>query len=91
MQITKEQLHHLANLAKIEIPSDQEEKYLNDLQGIIGFLETLQVDNQELDEEKPSVQLFESAEEYPNPKQLLQNTKHEISNDCISIKTSLNH
>lgn len=35
MHITKEQLQHLAKLAKIEIPADQEEKYLNDLEGII--------------------------------------------------------
>lgn len=91
MHITKEQLQHLAKLAKIEIPTDQEEKYLNDLEGIIWFLETLEINEEINHQSEESIELFEGSTSFENPKELLQNSKHEINNDCISIKTSLNH
>ncbi|WP_367606035.1 Asp-tRNA(Asn)/Glu-tRNA(Gln) amidotransferase subunit GatC [Legionella sp. W05-934-2] len=47
MKISKEQLHHLAQLAGLEIQETLEDHLTDDLQSIIGFMDALiQVDTQ---------------------------------------------
>ena len=41
MAITKKELEHLANLARIELGAEEEEKLLKDLEGILGYVEEL--------------------------------------------------
>ncbi|MDO4713906.1 MAG: Asp-tRNA(Asn)/Glu-tRNA(Gln) amidotransferase subunit GatC [bacterium] len=90
MHISKDQLHHLAHLAKLELTADQEDKYLKDLENIIGFLDTLELDAQSTTlVSDASLHTFTGTEKYPDPKSLLQNSKHPIEQNCISIQTSL--
>lgn len=90
MYMSKEQLQHLAHLAKLELTADEEEKYLKDLEAIIGFLETLKVNSQgENPITNTKLKPFTELESYQDPKGLLKNTKHPIEQNCISIQTSL--
>lgn len=91
MHINKDQLRHLANLAKISIPADQEDKYLADISNIISFLDTLDADATSDYQSESKVALFEQTQKYADPKALLQNVKHPIQNESISIKTPLAH
>ncbi len=41
MQVSKEEILHIANLARLEIKDDEVEKYLKNLDEILNFAETI--------------------------------------------------
>jgi aspartyl-tRNA(Asn)/glutamyl-tRNA(Gln) amidotransferase subunit C len=76
MSITREELEHLAKLSKLKLTEEEKEKYLNNMDSIIQFLDQLKTpENVELlDEEK--LRSFSNGEYFENPKKLLENSAH---------------
>jgi len=87
MSITREELEHLAKLSKLKLTEEEKEKYLNNMDSIIQFLDQLKTpeDVELLDEEK--LRCFSDGESFENSKKLLENSAHKKW-DFIGVKTS---
>ncbi|HBA44737.1 TPA: hypothetical protein DEG21_03360 [Patescibacteria group bacterium] len=49
MSFTQEQIKHIANLSRLELDEANIERYLNDLNSIVGYIDTLnKIDDSEL-------------------------------------------
>lgn len=91
MDLSIEQIKHLAKLSKIALSPEEEQKYAQQLGSILSFLDTLTLEEKEgiLTEWEREIDLFTEQNDYPDPSSLLQNTKHPIQQNAIAIKTSL--
>lgn len=91
MDLSIEQIKHLAKLSKIALSPEEEQKYAQQLGSILSFLDTLTLEEKEgiLTEWEREIDLFSEQNDYPDPSSLLQNTKHPIQQNAIAIKTSL--
>ena len=91
MDLSIEQIKHLAKLSKIALSPEEEQKYAQQLGSILSFLDTLTLEKKEgiLTEWEREIDLFTEQNDYPDPSSLLQNTKHPIQQNAIAIKTSL--
>ena len=91
MDLSIEQIKHLAKLSKIALSPEEEQKYTQQLGSILSFLDTLTLEEKEgiPTEWEREIDLFTEQNDYPDPSSLLQNTKHPIQQNAIAIKTSL--
>lgn len=91
MDLSIEQIKHLAKLSKIALSPEEEQKYAQQLGSILSFLDTLTLEEKEgtPTEWEREIDLFTEQNDYPDPSSLLQNTKHPIQQNTIAIKTSL--
>lgn len=49
MSFTQEQIKHIANLSRLDLDEANVERYLNDLNSIVGYIDTLnKIDDKEL-------------------------------------------
>ena len=91
MDLSIEQIKHLAKLSKIALSGEEEQKYAQQLGSILSFLDTLTLEEKEWisTEWEREIDPFTEQNDYPDPSSLLQNTKHPIQQNAITIKTSL--
>lgn len=91
MDLSIEQIKHLAKLSKIALSPEEEQKYAQQLGSILSFLDTLTLEEKGgiPTEWEREIDLFTEQNDYPDPSSLLQNTQHPIQQNAIAIKTSL--
>jgi len=95
MSLSLEELKRLQGLSLVEIDEKHQDKFISDLDNIIGFLQDMQ--NIDI----PSEYLDEISDEYLTPviwvdefadsSGLLNNVEHEIINNSIVVKSALNN
>lgn len=93
--LTKEELHHLQDLAAVNIESEQEDSFLQKLKSIVIYLDLLNEINTdnvaELDNlwDINNQKMLDSISDCDDSKKLLSNVSHEVINNCIVIKSVL--
>ena len=74
--ITEEELNHLATLSKLKLTDEEKEKYLNNMEDIIQFLDQLHVDEKDINIKEEKLNTFTDSESFEDPKKLLENSTH---------------
>lgn len=88
--ITKEQLTHLAKLARLELTAEDEAELLPQLEKILEFVGQLQEASTDSDQQIDRVMpLREGVEEAGLADKLLANVKHPIKNQSIEVTGKL--
>lgn len=93
IHITQEQFEHLQKLSNVKIDSSQQEDFLKKLDSIIAKLDELgKMDLSDFDDNisiKNTLRTLKQTKDFWNKKELIKNSKHEIINNSIVIKSVL--
>ena len=95
MQVSREELLHIANLADLKIEENEIDKYLNNLQDILNYTEVLNsIDLENCEEtigENEYINVFrkDEVEEFEDTKSLLENAPNS-EREMFSIPKVIN-
>jgi aspartyl-tRNA(Asn)/glutamyl-tRNA(Gln) amidotransferase subunit C len=95
MQITKDLVKHIAKLARINLVSNEEEKFTKQMGDIVGFVESLnEVDTQGVEETNQvngmeNVLREDEVKPFENMKELIECSNHPVENNQIKVKKSI--
>lgn len=97
MSLSIEELKRLEGLCKISLNEQEQDKFLNQIDGIIWFLDQLKnldiPDNFEKEEKEESIEnslrLVLWAEDCDFKQNLIANVEHEVMNNSVVIKSVL--
>jgi aspartyl/glutamyl-tRNA(Asn/Gln) amidotransferase C subunit len=93
--LTKKELLHLAKLCSINIPENNIDRYLNQLESILEFVSQLKEVNVDWIEpmscplEDKYLELRSWIKDFENKQDLFKNVKHPIKNNWIVIKSAI--
>ena len=95
VNLTKEELKHLENLACISIDESWEEKFLSKLDSVIWMLDKLNtVDVSSINEVNwlwNTLRIIGWNKDFSGKKEILENVKHDVINNSILIKSALSN
>lgn len=95
MSLTLQQLRHIAKLCALKLNEQDEQKFLGQLDNIIGFVDQLQeVDVEGIEPlshplEGKYLEPQQWVRDFENKKELFNNVKHPIKNNWIVIKSPI--
>jgi aspartyl/glutamyl-tRNA(Asn/Gln) amidotransferase C subunit len=91
VHLTSEELKHLQKLSNIQIDDSQQQKFLQKLDPVIQKLEELnQIDTSNIVSNSSiqhSLRTLDDSRDFPYSKDIIYNSKHEIINNSIVIKS----